>query len=103
MLRYGRVVVQLLAALARPTPELQSKLQGAAQLAQRKVITEKDVVYRSDRGVEEQPADVDADAWERRLERRASERERDADGGGGGGWFGQPAPKRDADPQRQKW
>jgi hypothetical protein len=65
---------EALAALARPNAELAAKLQRAEALAERRVVSERDAVYRSDRPLEAQPVDLEADAWERRLERRASER-----------------------------
>lgn len=51
---------------------LQRKL--AAAQAQPKVIRDRDVVYRSDRPLEEQPVDVEAASFEERLQRRERER-----------------------------
>lgn len=82
-------------SLQRPSPELQAKMQSAAALAQRKVISERDVVYRSDRGVDSQPIDIEAESFDRRLERRAAERgtrgrEQENGGSFGGRLFRRP-------------
>ncbi|KAL4440143.1 hypothetical protein ABPG75_003144 [Micractinium tetrahymenae] len=64
-----------LALLARPDETLRSKLAGAAQQAQQRVITDRDVVYRSDRPLDQQPSDLEAADFEARLRRRERERQ----------------------------
>jgi hypothetical protein len=87
-------------ALQRPGGELRAKLDSAAQQAERRVIEERDVVFRSDRDSSQQPGagDLEGERWERQLERRAGEREREA---------AQPAPRaapvrRNEDAQQQR-
>ena len=62
-----------LEVLQRPTQDLIAKLQGAERQAERRVVTERDVVYRTDRGVDEQPSDMEARMWNRRFEQRQRE------------------------------
>lgn len=69
-----REVLQL---LQRPDDALTAKLQGAEQVSRRRVITEADLVFRSDKGLDAQPKDVEGDSFEARLERRASDRQRE--------------------------
>jgi hypothetical protein len=73
--------------LTNPSPELLSKMATASVLAQQNLVTKENAVFRSDKDVEQQPIDVEADAWERKLERRASEKDLETRG-----WM--PAPKR---------
>ena len=70
-----------------PSPELIQKMAAALALAQQNLVTKETAVFRSDKDVEQQPVDIEADVWERKLERRASERDLDQRG-----WI--PAPKR---------
>lgn len=72
----NQVKKKALGMVCGPPPRLQAKLNSAAQQAQRTIVSE-DVVYRSDKNMDEQPVDNEADAWERRLERRASMREQE--------------------------
>jgi hypothetical protein len=62
--------------LQNPTPSLREKLESATLQGSRKVIKDSDVVFRSDKALEEQPIDLEAISFEERLERRARERER---------------------------
>jgi hypothetical protein len=75
------------AQLLNPSPELLQKMAAAVKFAQQNVVTKEDAVFRSDKDVEQQPIDVEADVWERKLERRASDRDLE-----NRGWM--PAPKR---------
>ena len=84
---YAKIEAQMM--LANPTQELQQKMASAANKAMTSVVRKEDSIYRSDQAVEEQPIDVEADTWERRLERRAQERDLEERG-----WA--PAPKRSA-------
>jgi len=72
--------------LTNPSPELLRKVAAAAALAQQNLVTKENAVFRSDKDVEEQPIDVEAGVWERKLERRASQRDLE-----NRGWM--PAPK----------
>ena len=76
-------------AINQTQQELQQKMASAANKAMTSVVRKEDSIYRSDQAVEEQPIDVEADTWERRLERRAQERDLEERG-----WA--PAPKRSA-------
>lgn len=62
-------------AVASLNPALATKLENASKLAQQRVITERDVVYRSDRAVDNQPIDLEGRLFEERLQRRTSEKE----------------------------
>jgi hypothetical protein len=84
-----------LQALQRPSPELAAKVKAATEQAERKVIREGDVVYSSDRAVEDQPVDVEAESWEATLERRAAARELQARPSG------IPAPSREQQREEQ--
>lgn len=61
-----------LSVLQEPTPELKVKLKSAGQLSTQKVIQDDDVVYRSDKALDEQlgGGDVEGERWERRLRQR---------------------------------
>ncbi|KAL4438711.1 hypothetical protein ABPG77_006315 [Micractinium sp. CCAP 211/92] len=72
---------QALALLERPDATLRSKLAGAARKGQQRVVTDREVVYRSDRPLDQQPSDLEAADFEARLRRR--ERDRQAPQGGG--------------------
>jgi hypothetical protein len=72
--------------LTNPSPDLLEKMAAAAVLAQQNLITKENAVFRSDKEVEEQPSDIEAGVWERKLQRRASERDLEKRG-----WM--PAPK----------
>lgn len=63
--------------LTNPSPDLLKKMASAGVLAQQNLVSKENAVFRSDKDVEEQPIDVEADVWERKLERRASERDLD--------------------------
>ncbi|EFN52698.1 hypothetical protein CHLNCDRAFT_138698 [Chlorella variabilis] len=63
------------ALLQRPDPVLQQKLAGAAAAAKRSVITDRDVIYRSDQPLERQPSDLEAENFDARLKQRARERQ----------------------------
>jgi hypothetical protein len=78
--------------LASPDPLLRQKLSAAQAAARQNVITNRDVIYRSDRPLAAQPADLEADSFEARL--RARERERQQAAGG--------APPATAAPQQQQ-
>ena len=42
-------------------------------MARLELVTKESAVFRSDKDAEEQPVDVESEAWERKVERRASE------------------------------
>lgn len=73
--------------VANPSRELREKMESAALKSEKQVITKEDAVYRSDKAVEEQVVDLEADTWERRLERRAQDKDLEERG-----WV--PAPQR---------
>lgn len=53
--------------LQRPDSILRAKLQSAAQRAERTVISDKDIVYSSNKDLSDQNRDLDADSFEKRL------------------------------------
>ncbi|KAK9822249.1 hypothetical protein WJX81_006259 [Elliptochloris bilobata] len=59
-----------LAQLRAPDARLRRKLANAARQAQRVVISDKDIVYSSDKELAAQPADLEAADFERRLRER---------------------------------
>ena len=56
-----------------PSPELLKRMEAAAEMARLELVTKESAVFRSDKDAEEQPVDVESEAWERKVERRASE------------------------------
>ncbi|KAI3430860.1 hypothetical protein D9Q98_009269 [Chlorella vulgaris] len=84
------------ALLQQPDPVLQQKLAGAARGARRNVIRERDAVYRSDRGLEKQPTDIEADNFDARLEQRTRERQQTPPSRASPQWW------RDQQAQRQR-
>lgn len=60
--------------LANPDPLLRQKLAAAQAAARQNVITNRDVVYRSDRPLDAQPADLEGDSFDARLQARERER-----------------------------
>jgi hypothetical protein len=90
--------IAALRQLENPSQEVVRKMAAAAVLAQQNLVTKEDAVFRSDKEVEQQPIDVEADVWERKLERRASERDLK-----NRGWM--PAPKRSVEKkiQEERW
>ncbi|KAL4438713.1 hypothetical protein ABPG77_006317 [Micractinium sp. CCAP 211/92] len=66
---------QALALLEKPDATLRSKLAGAARKGQQRVVTDREVVYRSDRPLDQQPTDLEAANFEARLRRQESDRQ----------------------------
>ena len=54
-------------ALLRPDSVLRAKLQSAAKYAERTVISDKDIVYSSNKDLADQNRDLDADSFDKRL------------------------------------
>lgn len=61
--------------LQQPDQVLRQKLATARAQGQRNVISERDAIFRSDRPLEQQPTDIEADNFDAKLERRARERQ----------------------------
>jgi hypothetical protein len=61
--------------LVRPSRALMKKLQAAEVVARQNLVTKENAVFRSDKEVDEQPVDVEAGAWERKLESRDSDKD----------------------------
>lgn len=59
------------ALLKDPTLELERKLHAAREEAKHRRITDRDLVYRSDRNLAEQARDVEAEDFDRRLAQSA--------------------------------
>ena len=55
------------ALLQRPDGRLQAKLQSAAEQAQRTVISDKDIVYSSNKDFAEQNLDLDGESFDKKL------------------------------------
>ena len=55
------------ALLQRPDGRLRAKLQSAAEQAQRTVISDKDIVYSSNKDFAEQNLDLDGESFDKRL------------------------------------
>ncbi|KAI7841022.1 hypothetical protein COHA_005250 [Chlorella ohadii] len=84
---------EALRLLANPDPLLRQKLAAAQAAARQNVITNRDVIYRSDRPLASQPTDLEADSFEARLQARERERQQAA---------GQRPPPATAAPQQQQ-
>jgi hypothetical protein len=65
---------EALEAVRQPPPILKKKLAAAQKQAQRRVIRDRDIVYRSDKAVEEQPTDAEVAAWDRKFSERQNQR-----------------------------
>lgn len=63
---------QALSVIQSPTPELRDKLKSASQQSVKKVIEDDDVVYRTDKALDDQlvDGDLEGERWERRLRQR---------------------------------
>jgi hypothetical protein len=59
--------------LAYASPELVERMQRASEMARVELVTMENAVFRSDKDVDEQPVDVESEAWDRKVEQRASE------------------------------
>ena len=55
------------ALLQRPDGRLRAKLQSAAEQAQRTVISDKDIVYSSNKDFTDQNLDLDGESFDKRL------------------------------------
>lgn len=55
------------ALLQRPDGRLRAKLQSAAEQAQRTVISEKDIIYSSNKDFAEQNLDLDGESFDKKL------------------------------------
>lgn len=55
------------ALLQRPDSRLRAKLQSAAEQAQRTVISDKDIVYSSNKDFAEQNLDLDGESFDKKL------------------------------------
>lgn len=55
------------ALLQRPDSRLRAKMQGAAEQAQRTVISDKDIVYSSNKDFAEQNLDLDGESFDKKL------------------------------------
>ena len=55
------------ALLQRPDGRLRAKLQSAAEQAQRTVISDKDIVYSSNKDFAEQNLDLDGESFDKKL------------------------------------
>lgn len=55
------------ALLQRPDGRLRAKLQSAAEQAQRTVISDKDIVYSSNKDFAEQSLDLDGESFDKKL------------------------------------
>jgi hypothetical protein len=53
--------------LQRPDGKLRAKLQSAAKQAQRTVISDKDIVYSSNKDFTDQNLDLDGESFDKRL------------------------------------
>ncbi|CAK0755565.1 hypothetical protein CVIRNUC_002384 [Coccomyxa viridis] len=66
---------RLNAAASLERPALRAKLASAAQLANRTVIDDRDLVYSSDRGMEEQRRDYEGELFDKRLQDRSPDKQ----------------------------
>lgn len=60
-----------LQVLRNPSSDLALKLDAASKQAQQRFVSEKDIVYRTDRGIDEQPEDIEIRIWDQKLEQRS--------------------------------
>lgn len=58
---------ELAARLQRPDSRLRAKLQSAADQAQRTVISDKDIVYSSNKDFADQNLDLDGESFDKKL------------------------------------
>lgn len=58
---------EIAALLLRPDSRLRAKLQSAAEQAQRTVISDKDIVYSSNKDFVDQNLDLDGESFDKKL------------------------------------
>lgn len=58
---------EIAALLQRPDSRLRAKLQSAAEQAQRTVISDKDIVYSSNKDFVDQNLDLDGESFDKKL------------------------------------